>query len=192
MPYSIFGVVLVSMQKTVLPGDQLGFSEEFVAGSSAFEQDGVIYASAAGSEHSDAAARSVGVAARKSLRPVKQGDVVYGLVDDLMDTVAIVRFQAAPQGSLSLVSGTDSAFLRVSELMPGYVEHIRDCLRVGDIIRARVLDVKPLGTYLTLKADDLGVIQAYCSRCRSEMASRQTFFLCPKCGSRESRKVIKQ
>lgn len=177
------------MVERVLPGDQLGFSEEFVAGANAFEQDGVIYAEAAGVKLEDAASRTVGVTARRGVRRATQGDVTYGVVENLMESIAIVRFAAVPQGCVSPVSHTDSAYLRVSEIMPSYVEKFRDYLRVGDVIRARVLEVKPLGTYLTLKGSDLGVVKAYCSRCRSGMNYRDGWFYCPKCPSRERRKV---
>ena len=177
------------MAQIVLPGDQLGFSEEFVAGSGAFEKDGVLYAAVPGEKSEDATARTVGVAARKTIRSLKQGDVVYGVIEDLMETIAIVRFEAVAQGSLQPVSGTESAYLRVSEILPAYVESIRDYIRTGDIIRARVLEVKNLGTYLTLKGREFGVVKAFCSRCRSELQASSRFFVCAKCGNRESRKT---
>ena len=177
------------MPQIVLPGQQLGYSEEFLAGSSAFEQDGVIYAEVAGRLKDDAATHSIGVESRKTIRPVKAGDTVYGLIESLMDTIAIVRFYAMPQGGVTPVSHTDSAYLRVSEIMPGYVENIRDYLRTGDIIRARVLEVKPLGTYLTLKGREYGVLKAFCSRCRAEMLYDGSQFTCSKCFRRERRKT---
>lgn len=180
------------MAQIVLPGDQLGFSEEFVAGSGAFEKDGVLYAASVGEKKEDAAARTVGVVARKSIRPLREGDVVYGVIEDLMDTIAIVRFSALPQASVQPVSGTDSAYLRVNEILPAYIDRIRDYIRTGDIIRARVLEVKKLGTYLTLKGREYGVVKAFCSRCRSELFVSGKFFVCAKCGSREQRKTPEQ
>ncbi len=172
-----------------LPGEVLGVSEEFVAGPGTVEEDGKIIAIAAGEGKTDALEHKLWVDARKIARPLAPGDPVYGIVQDLYESIALVEFQAMPQGGELPSSESRMAFVRISELDDGYVERLRDYLRIGDVIRARVLEVKALGIYLTLKDRELGVLRAFCSVCREEMRLQGREFACPQCGSREPRKL---
>jgi exosome complex component CSL4 len=172
-----------------VPGQFLGVSEEFVGGPGTFEEsDGKIYSKALGQMEEDSASRTVSVKATKTIRPLSQGDVVFARVDDLYESMALVNFQAAPYGSIT-PAGSGSAFIRISELDNSYVERLQDYLRIGDFVKARVVEIKTLGTYLTMKGPDLGVVRAFCSRDRSEMALVGSSYRCPNCGRTEARKI---
>ncbi len=173
-----------------LPGEFLGVVEEYAGGPDVtFEDaDGKVYASVAGVRVSDAAARSVSVRARKLSRPLRAGDLVYARVVELYESMARLEFAAVPSKH-ARPAGQGSAFMRISEMDRGYVERLRDAVCTGDFVRARVLDIKPLGIYLTMKESDLGVVRAYCTKDRSPMQSMGRTFLCPTCGRREGRKT---
>ncbi len=174
-----------------VPGEFLGVSEEFASGSGTYEDaDGRIYADVLGEKNEDAASRAVNVKARKLVRPLQQGDLVYARVDDLYESMVLLRFEpVVPANGPFSPAGNGAAFLRISELDNSYVERLQDFIRIGDIVKARVAEVKPLGIYLTIKDGDLGVLRAYCTRDRTEMVQEASDFRCPSCSRHETRKI---
>ncbi len=176
------------MAEMVSPGDVLGVSEEYAAGEGTFEDGGKIYSLFLGGLERDERQRKLAVRGRKVVRPLKEGDLVYGVVHHLYEMMTMVRFAPAQAGSERPANG-DTAFIKISELQQGYVEKLRDCVRTGDAVKARVLDIAPLATYLTMKERDLGVIGALCSNCRKQMAFNGREFQCGACGSQEPRKT---
>ena len=173
----------------VFPGDFLGYSEEFVAGDGTIEQDGSIFAVAMGTKQLDDSGRRVSVKAFKTVRRLAKGDIVYGKIQDLYDTVALIEFQPLSAPSTFPASESRNAFLRISEITSGYVEKLEDYMRIGDYVRAEILEVKSLGIYLTMKGPDLGVVKAICSYCRGGMVLKGNDLVCSHCGSIEQRKL---
>ena len=171
-----------------LPGDFLGVSEEYVSGEATFEENGGIYAVALGKKHKDEHARKVWVEPRKIARPLAAGDIVYGLVQDVYDTVALVEIHPVAINGRTPAWDNRMAYLRISEVKQGYVEHFRDWIKIGDYLKARILEVKPLGTYLTIKDRDLGVVKALCARCKTSRSFVGGESKCIECGFVEQRK----
>jgi len=174
----------------VAPGDFLCYSEEFFPASgsaNAFEdKEGKVFSSVLGCEKRDVGKRSIAVASQRVKRPLKAGDLVYARVDDLYDTVALTRMKPiAP----NIAPQSDSAFLRISEIRRAYLESFRDSIGIGDILVARIKEVTPLGIYLTVIENDLGVFRAFCSTCRKEMILTPKGFYCKSCGAGEDRKT---
>lgn len=174
-------------ERLVVPGDFLCYSEEYSPAGHAFEdREGKVFSSVVGRERSSDAQRSVGVASLRAKRPLKAGDLVYARVEDLYDTVALTRMKPVAPG---IAPNSDSAFLRISEIRRAYVESFRGNLGIGDVLVARVKEVKPLGVYLTVIENDLGVLRAFCSQCRREMLFTARGFYCKACESGEERKI---
>jgi exosome complex component CSL4 len=173
--------------KLIVPGDFLCYSEEYSANANAFEDaDGKVFSSVVGCEQRDDSSRSTAVLSKNAKRPLRAGDLVYGRVEDLYDTVALLRMRpAAP----SVAPHSDSAFLRISEIRRGFVESFRGNIGIGDVLVARVKEVTPLGIYLTIIEDSLGVLRAFCSNCRNEMLFTQRGFYCKACATGEERKT---
>lgn len=182
------GVFLVEL---AFPGQFLGVSEEFVSGPGTREEEGKVYSMFFGELLRDERTHRVSVKPRKLVRPLKPGDLVYGVVHHLYDSMAMVKFSSLPSGGEFPANG-DTAFLRISELMFGYVDRMGDCVRVGDVLRARVAQISPLATYLTVKERDLGVVLASCTNCRRENALSGQSFACVNCGWRQERKAPQQ
>ncbi|MBI5228555.1 exosome complex RNA-binding protein Csl4 [Candidatus Micrarchaeota archaeon] len=167
-----------------VPGEFLATTEEFMPSEGTYESEGKIYASIAGMKKEDARRRSVSVIGSE-IKKLKRGDIVYGIVQDLYDTVALVRFEPEKKAAAS----STYAYLRISEIKRGYVESFRDFLKIGDLIRAKVIEITPLGIYLTLAEKDLGVLKGFCSNCRSELELKGTVLVCPECRNNERRKL---
>lgn len=173
------------------PGQFLGVSEEFVSGAGTFEEEGKIYSLFFGELLREERTHRVSVKPRKLVRPLKPGDLVHGVVQHLYDSMAMVKFSSLPSGNEFPANG-NTAFMRISELQFGYVDRMGDCVRVGDVVRARVAQISPLATYLTIKQRDLGVVRASCTNCRRENSISGESFACVNCGWRQERKVPQQ
>src|SRR3989344_4870808 len=87
--------------------------------------------------------------------------------------------------------GATYAYMRITELVRGggYVKNFRQHIKIGDILKARVIEVNPLGTYLSIADDSLGVLKARCSTCHIDLEQRGRILVCPECGGKESRKL---
>jgi len=97
-------------------------------------------------------------------------------------------FQGQKNGQAMVMSGV-WASIPVHKIARQYVRSVRDCFRIGDIVRARVTLVVPFGVDVTTAEPGLGVVQAYCSRFRASMHLFGTHWKCTKCGSDEIRKL---
>ena len=79
---------------------------------------------------------------------------------------------------------------------PDDVPSVESYARVGDFVRARIIDDKKM--IATLEGEDLGVILARCGRCNyplvmenEENAGNIAKLRCPVCGATETRKTAK-
>ena len=80
------------------------------------------------------------------------------------------------------------ATIHVSKISPGYTDDVSKELRKGDLIRAKVTEVKP-SLQLTTKDDHLGVIRSLCGKCKTEMVRKGNALRCPKCERTMPRKL---
>ncbi len=175
------------MSSVIFPGKDIAVSEEAQPSQGTAEENGVVYATVFGSAKLEGGVASVANA--KTPRLLKKGDVVLGKVEDLFDQVALVSFQPLEK---NVVSSADRAFLRISEIKGragGFVENFKDFLRIGDLIRARVIEVTDLGVYLTLAENGLGVLKAFCTTCRMELNENLE---CKNCMRKERRKMANE
>lgn len=175
--------------KLVYPGQQIAVSEEGEAAAGAVESDGAVYATVAGKVVVDPQTYAISVKSPRSLVPLREGDIVNGLVHDIYDTVALVEFEPVAANGERKSYTNRFAYLRISEVDRGYVENFRDVLRIGDMIVARIREIKPLGIYLSIMDSSLGVVKARCSACRREMKNTGRMMECPNCRNRETRKM---
>lgn len=170
----------------VYPGKLIGTAEEASPGKGAYEKDHEIYASLAGRvvrEHGE-----VSVIAKKSVLTIQPGQIVYGMVADVMEQLALIEIEPRVKGRERFVPAYDYGVLRVMNIREGFVPSAKDEMRRGDIVKARVEEIKP-GIALTTKGFDLGVVRAYCSVCRHEMKLQGNAVKCTNCGRVERRKL---
>jgi len=170
---------------TLIPGDLICGIEEFAPAEGTYEENDSIYASIVGEKSENAQKRIVGVNGR-GMRGLAMGDIVYGKVMDVYDAVALIQFEAA---NPHLGAHSTYCYLRISEVKHGYAETFREYIRIGDLVKARVKDVTPLGIHVTIADRELGVIKPACTRCRGWMSLRGENAECPVCGNRERRKA---
>lgn len=165
----------------VFPGDELGVAEQFMPGEGTYEEDGMVYAARMGVPELDPASFQAIVHPRTNVpATLTEGDLVIGRVVSLKKSFVSVEVKAKADEPDRELPGTGRGTLHISKISPDYLDQIEDAFRIGDLIRARVIDVDPSIQLLT-KDDELGVLVARCPKCRTVMEPRGKGLVCPEC-----------
>jgi len=173
--------------KMVLPGDEIAVAEEFEPGEGTYERNGLVFAATPGVLFLDPENRVARVRPFNPPAELKVGDIVYGVVDDIRGMMATATVLAI-HGRTRQISGESEGTIHISNVSEEYTEDIRDMFRLGDIIRAKVIQVKP-SVQLTTAERNLGVVKALCSVCRGPLELRGRELYCPRDERTERRKV---
>jgi len=178
----------MNKDKIVLPGEQVSTSEELLPGDGTFEEDGIIRASRVGTYYIDEKHKRAIVKPLTSI-PVelKRGDIVLALVESVRSNMVIADVIHSI-GKNRSISGDTNGTLRVSEISNSYVKDPSTEYAPGDIIRAKVTQVKP-SVQLATKDRDLGVIKAMCTKCRHSLVRKDNLLICENCKNKEKRKT---
>ena len=176
-------------KKIVLPGEFLSTEEEFMPGKNAFESDGNLYSGSLGSVESDSKTKEISVKPSVPISKVKPGSIVYGRVSLVKDNSVSIDLCPDPESEERQIVCPTSAMLPVRSVSRDYVENMRACFRVGDLVRARVMKLIPNGIDVETNQPDLGVIKAFCTRCRKPMQIFGRNLRCLSCGNSETRKI---
>src|SRR5437870_12972197 len=95
---------------------------------------------------------------------------------------------AAVHGSKREITGETEGAIHVSKISNDYVDDIHNAFHLGDIVRAKVIQVKP-SLQLTTAEPTLGVVKALCSVCRGPLEMRGRELYCPRDERSERRKL---
>ncbi len=175
--------------KFVIPGDELGFSEEFMPGNWAYEEEGGIYAAVSGKVQIDMKDRRINVVPVVSTPPqIKDGDVVIGAIWDVRGQIALLNIMKI-KGVDRAVPGSPKGAVHISKAREGYVTDLSREFSSGDIIMAKVVDANREPVELTTSGKSYGVIMAACSKCNGTMKPFKNGLKCTECKYVESRKV---
>ncbi len=175
----------------VVPGDFLATAEEFVPGDGAYEEEGKVYAASTGVVLVDTRAKRISVFSRALGPPtLKRDDVVVGRIEEVRDQSANVHIGVLRGREDRELPLPTSGSIHISQTHTGYVNDLSDQFRAGDVVRARVLNARREPVQLTTAGDELGVIVASCSRCRTLLEREGTKLRCPNCGNVEFRKLV--
>ena len=175
---------------TALPGDRVGAIEEYMPSAGTFSSDEGVYSSNIGKLELDAKTHSARVKPKTRVPKLQGvGSVTVGVIAEASDSVAIVDLAQIDQDNISLIPNGVSAVLHVSNIRRDYVKDLRDELKIGDIIRVRIIEASEHTTKLTVDGMDLGVIKAFCVRCRQPLRASGAKLVCDRCGDVESRKI---
>ncbi len=175
------------LPRLVLPGDYLGAAEEFIPGRGTYENRGRIFASVLGTAVVDPRDRTVRVDAKNAVPELEEGDLVYGRIDEIKPAMAILTVLTTSTGRRG-VPGAPEGTIHISKAREGYTESFSGEFAVGDVVLARVLQVKP-SIKLSTAAATLGVLAARCQVCHALLTAGPKDLVCPRCGNRERRKL---
>ncbi len=176
---------MVAKQKIVVPGEQIATEEEYTAGENTYVKDGKILSKTLGTLNLDEENKEANVKGKK-VEELAYGDIVTGKVIMVKESTAVIELLSA-EGNKRIM-GITTAQLPIRNISNEYVTELNKILKIGDIIKAKVVMSSPLAIDLNTKELGLGVIKAYCSNCRKEMSFNNNKMVCLDCGSIEDRK----
>lgn len=144
----------------VFPGSPLTVEEEFAPGKNAYVDDeGNVLSAAIGSAAFDEQAREVHVQTRgKSVHTLEAGSIVFGRVILVKDSVVVVGMAHAEKDGVKKKIFDTSATINIARVSSEYVRSLGDYFKIGDYIKARVVDVNSYGVELATNEQGLGVI----------------------------------
>ena len=177
--------------KLVYPGEFLGYEEEFLAGNNAFSDDeGRIYSDSVGFKNEDAEGHEVSVESmKKELRILEKGCIVLGVVSLVKMHGVVIELKSAELNGVKRVVHDRMASLAVFNISREYVKSTEDMFRVGDIVKARVIDVSNYGIELETKAPEFGVVKAFGIKSRMPLHLIAGNLRDPLTGATETRKI---
>ena len=174
------------------PGDFIANAEEFTPGDGTYLDDGEVRAACIGTAKKDMDNRVV------NMKPVsrmpmlqRRGLVVVGKIMKASDKVAFLDLLPVEKDGHTYLPSRASHVLRVNNITRGFVKSLKDCFKVGDIVRAKIIETSPDDVQLSTDAPDLGVIKAFCTRCRSALDKDGDGVKCPECGWKDRRHMAK-
>lgn len=179
-------------KRFVIPGEFLGTEEEYLAGEGTYIEGESIRASVCGTLLEQN--RRLSVAHGTPLRAYGVGSIIIGRVENIVEPIALVSMQmggALEQADERFGDNPDYAVLHASMIKRGYVRNVRDEYRIGDIIRAKIVDMRNGEMRLSTDSEELGAIKAFCSKCRHPLRQEGRLLKCEQCKATENRKLAK-
>jgi len=178
--------------KMVLPGDFLATEEEFAPGKNAFECRSNVCSTSIGVVQPNSKTKEISVKPYIELNPIKPGSIVLGKVGIVKENSVSITLCRTPDNKERQFFSSGNAMLPVRNVSREYVENLKECFKVGDIVKARVSKILQ-GNNIDLETNlpDLGVVKAFCSRCRKPLHIFGTSLKCLNCGNSETRKIAK-
>ena len=173
----------------VLPGNEVGFSEEVMPGKGTYEEEGKIFASITGIVNLDLKERKVKVEPKTGVPPdLKDGEIIVGVVWDIRPQVAVIDIVKI-KGNERGLSGRISGGLHISKIRDSYVSEISNELRYGDIILAKIVNANRRPIDLSIVDKELGVIKSYCERCSAPLELKGDKVTCDECKKTPNKKL---
>lgn len=169
-----------------VPGDRLAVIEECKPGPGTYEDSGFIYSNCVGVAHLDPVRKVVSVKEAKSPLLPKEGSTVIGVVKDAQERMAIISIFNIDG---KIAPNPFTGVLHIHSSSPRYERSMNEVCKVGDLLKARVINVKNKIPELSSVGSDMGVIVAYCSRCGGTLIKRSNKLFCEVCGNAENRKT---
>ncbi|HUT26991.1 MAG TPA: exosome complex RNA-binding protein Csl4 [Methanomassiliicoccales archaeon] len=177
----------MSVKKKVLPGDEVAVAEEYLPAEGTYEEDGIVYSALTGDLNINDGEKTVSVKAENPMAFLAIGDSVFCEVTDVRAAMAICEVVMV-EGRSRGVSGDTNGTIHVSKISQDYVQDVGREYRPSDIIRARVVQVKP-SIQLNTTSPHFGVVKSLCQVCRSQLRRTDKGLYCDLCEVHESRKI---
>lgn len=175
----------------VYPGSFLGYEEEFLAGENAYGDDGGnVNADSIGLKQTDEGNHEAKVLkATRNIKIVKKGCYVLGIVSAIRQNNALIQLKEGIDEDAHYIIHDGNASLAVFNISTTYIKSIDEMFRVGDILKAKVLDVTPYGIELETKDPECGVVKAYGVQSRKPLHLIDGVLRDPATGATETRKI---
>ncbi|MCL4438939.1 MAG: exosome complex RNA-binding protein Csl4 [Candidatus Thermoplasmatota archaeon] len=173
-------------KEQAFPGDVIALAEEYIPGRNSTDENGEIVSNVFGEIVRDDQELNISVRPYKERQTIHRNDIAYARVLKVDQRRASLRIGAIYNRKMGLVSydaevslGLGGRFSRGPPLV----------LRIGDLIRVRVLRTGSRGIELGIYGDNLGVLRTTCYRCRNILELKNGALYCENCDKTEMRKV---
>lgn len=173
-------------KKFAIPGDNIGSEMENLPGAGTYADKDEIYSSLTGEVKDEA--RTLSIAQARPLASLGVGTTIIGVIENIVEPIALVSMKEGA-GHQRFGVNPDYAVLHASMIKKGYVKNVRDEYKIGDIIRAKIADMRNGEMRLATDAENLGAIKAFCAKCRHAMKIENNIMECESCGNKDNRKV---
>jgi exosome complex component CSL4 len=173
-------------KRNVFPGEEVAVVEEFMAAEGTYEDNGKVFAAVLGELELDHEEKTASVRPKNPPITLKPGDIVFGEITDVRTSMAICEVISV-EGEERSITGDTNGTVHVSKISSGYTSDVGKEFRPSDIIRAKVMQVKP-SIQLTTVPPHFGVVKALCRRCRGPLVKKGNSLYCNSCERTEYRK----
>ncbi len=174
------------VSKLTVPGEKLAVIEECQVGPGTYEESGSIFSEYIGHSFLDPLKKIILVKEIKFPLIPREGSIIKGIVNSVQDRMAIISIFIIDDKK---VSNSFSGILNISNSSLKYEKTMNEVCKPGDIVKAKVENVKNRIPEVTTIGKELGVIIAYCSKCGGLLDKKPNQLLCKVCGNSETRKV---
>ncbi len=174
------------VENLVLPGDIISTAEEYVPGKNTAEMEGRIISLVYGNVKKDDKNLLISVSPLKSRKSIRAGDTVYGQVFKVDQRKASIKIGAAYDPVSGAIQFNGEGYVNLPQQ---YDRNSSPPVRIGDIVRARVVRTGDRGSELTIAGKGLGILKTLCPRCRLPMTRKNGSLYCDNCEKSEMRKV---
>ena len=175
-------------EKVYVPGEEITTEEEFLPGRNTYSQNGLVKAAAMGVAEFNDANKEVKIRGNV-VREISRGDTITGKIILVKESNVVVSMESA-EGGKKITQPTAQIPIRMASTE--YVTDLKRIFKIGDMVRARVVNKSPLGIDLATNEKGLGITKAYCSECRGEMSYSNGKLMCLKCGAIDERRWHEQ
>jgi exosome complex component CSL4 len=187
----------MSKKSGVLPGDKVAVSEEFLPGRNVYDDYGVLRALNVGKVRTDRASSEISVESFPETSLFSVEDYITGQVEVAQTNSAGVRIcylngkrtDKGFTGSLMLRSPGPPARGRGGGGRGGGGRRAGPAVKLGDIVRCRIVSLLNGMVHLSINEDDMGVVYALCSNCGKPLMRAGSRVKCDECGNVEERKL---
>ncbi|MCC7552432.1 exosome complex RNA-binding protein Csl4 [Candidatus Micrarchaeota archaeon] len=171
------------------PGEELGTEEEFLKGTGTYLENEKICSLLLGEKKIED--RKMTVDRPYRYRNLHRGVLVFGRIEKVSDQMALASIIPIDQKIGRYPKTNDYASLHVSNVKQGFVDSLKNEVKIGDIIKAIVINVDIRKGQIEIATDkpNLGVVKAFCSKCRNILKKEDNTLVCEQCGFKDNRVI---
>jgi exosome complex component CSL4 len=177
----------MSDKKKVLTGDEVAVAEEYLPAEGTYEENGIVYSALTGELKVNDSEKTVSVEAENPMVSLAIGDSVFCAVTDVRASMVICDVVMV-EGRSRNITGDTNGTIHVSKISQDYVQDVGREYRPSDIIRAKVMQVRP-SIQLNTTHSHFGAVKSLCRACRSKLRKTDKGLYCDLCEAYESRKI---
>ncbi len=181
------------VEELLFPGDFIANAEEFLPGEGTYQEDGKIFSAEVGLVNKDLEGRVVKVETTSNKTPTLQrkGLTAVGVIAKTSEKAAFIDLLPVEDNTHRYIPIPASTVLRVNNIKRGFVKSLKDEFSVGDIVRVRILEADSQNVVVSTEGIELGVIKAFCNKCRNALDKDDKGLVCPECGWKDHRHLAK-